>query len=160
MTLRGAGVEVDVRRAGAVLVGVGLVALTVLVVILFVAGVRKNAQVTSLRRHGTAVEVTVSTCRGLLGGSGSNAAGYACLGTFTVDGRRYTEAIPGDTLYPHGATVRAISARGDPALLTTVGVLATEHSSWTVFIVPTILSVVLVLLVAALALRRRRTRAG
>jgi uncharacterized integral membrane protein len=151
MTLRGAGVDVDARRAGRLVVGVCLVALAVLVVVLFVAGANKNAQINNLRRHGAPVEITVTKCIGLLGGSGSNGAGYACTGTYTVGGRRYDEAIPGNALLVTGATVR-----GDPTLVSTVVAVTTERASWRVFIVPTILLIILVLLVGTLVLRRRR----
>ncbi len=157
-TLRGAGVNVDVRRAAHVVVGICVVGLAVLVVLLFVAGVHKNAQITRLRQHGVAVEVTVSGCLGLLGGSGSNPAGYACRGTFTLDGHRYNEAIPGNTLRPPGTKVRAVAASGNPPLLSTAHAVSTERASASVFIVPGILLVVLVFLVGGLVLRRRRTR--
>ncbi len=147
--------EVDARRLGRV-VGVGcLVALAVLAVVLFVAGVHKNAQITSLRQHGVAVVVTVSGCTGLLGGSGSNPVGYACHGTLTMQGHRYDEAIPGDALYPPGARIRAVAAPGDPPLLSTRRAVESEHASWRVFILPVVLAVVLVLLVGAVVLGRR-----
>jgi hypothetical protein len=151
-------VEVDAARAGRVIVGVCIVALAVLVVVLFVAGARKNAQITLLHRHGVPVEVTVSKCLGLLGGSGSNAAGYACQGTYTVDGRRYREAIPGDTLHSPGATIRGVTVRSDPELLSTARIVADEHASARVFVVPTILLVVLLVALGGLALRRRHVR--
>jgi hypothetical protein len=154
-TLRGAGVAVDARRVARFVVGVCLLTLTVLVVVLFLAGTQKNAQITSLRQHGVAVEVTVSGCRGLMGGSGSNLVGYECRGTFTVDGHRYSEAIPGNTFHAPGAKLRSVTVPGDPALLSTVRALATEHPSSRVFVLPTILLVVLALLVGALVLRRQ-----
>jgi hypothetical protein len=158
MTLRGAGVEADVGRVGRVIVGLVLVALAVLVVVLFAAGADKNAQITDLRLHGVGVHITVTECRGLLGGSGSNPAGYACQGTFSFEGHRYTEAIPGDTLYAPGTKLRAVTVPQDPGLVSTPGAVASEHASWRVFILPTILLVVLVLLVGALVLRRRQVR--
>lgn len=142
--LRGAGVgEVDVRRLVRLAVVVCLVALAVVVVLLCVAGARRNAQITNLHRHGVPVEITVSGCLGLLGGSGSNAAGYTCRGTFTVDGRRYNEAIPGNTLYAPGTTVRVVTVPGDPGLISTARSLATEHPSGKVFILPAVLLAVL-----------------
>lgn len=157
-TLRGAGVDVDVRRVGRVVVALCLVALAVLVVVLFVAGVHKNSQINRLRQHGVAVQVTVSGCLGLLGGSGSNPAGYACRGTFTLDGHRYSESIPGNSLRPPGTKVRAVAVSGDPPLLSTAYAVATERASASVFIVPTILLVVLVLLAGALLLRQAKRR--
>jgi len=158
-TLRGAGVDVDVRVAGRVVIGLCVVGLGVLVAALFVAGAHKNAQITNLRRHGVPVNVTVSRCLGLLGGSGSNAAGYACTGTFTLEGHRYSEAIPGDSIRAPGSTVRAVAVPGSPPLLSTAHEVAIEHASFGVFVVPTILLVVLVLLMGVLILRRRRKRA-
>jgi hypothetical protein len=156
-TLRGAGVDVDIRRAGRVAVIVCLVALAVSVVVLFTAGVQKNAQINRLRQHGVPVEVTVSGCLGLLGGSGSNAAGYSCRGSFTLDGRRYSDAIPGNTFYRPQQSVRAITDPDNPALLSTAAIVAGERASWTVFALPGTLLVVLALLVAVV-LRRRRSR--
>jgi len=155
-TLRGAGVDVDVRKIRRVVGGACLVALAVLVAVLFVAGADKNAQITSLRRHGVAVRVTVTGCLGLLGGSGSNAAGYACKGTFTLGGHRYEEAIPGNALHPPGARIRAVAVPGNPPLLSTTRAVESQQASWRVFILPTVLLVVLLLLVGALVLRRRR----
>jgi hypothetical protein len=159
-TLRGAGVDIDVRKAGRVIVGICLVALAVLVVLLFVAGVHKNAQINRLRQHGVPVTVTVSGCLGLLGGSGSNPAGYACQGTFTLDGHRYSESIPGNALRSPGTKVRAVAVSGAPPLLSTVHAVATDRASASVFVVPSILLVTLVVLVGALVFRRRRMRSA
>src|ERR1700722_7778338 len=74
-TLRGAGVDVDPRRALQLVIAVCLVALTVVAVVLLLAGMKKNPQAVSLHNHGVPVPVTVSGCLGLLGGSGSNPAG-------------------------------------------------------------------------------------
>jgi hypothetical protein len=148
----------DVRLVGRVVLGLLLVALAVSVVIFFVAGVHKNSQITQLRQNGVPVQITVSGCLGLLGGSGSNQAGYACRGSFTVDGHRHNEPIPGNTLYPPGTTLRAVTVPGDPALVTTARILATEQTSSKVYILPAVLLVLLILLVGTLLLRRRQLR--
>src|SRR5580704_12583142 len=145
-TLRGAGVQVDVRRAGRVIGALCLVGLAVLAVVLLVAGIHKNAQIDQLRNHGVAVNVTVSGCLGLLGGSGSNAAGYACTGTFTLHGHHYREDIPGNAPRSPGTTVRAVAVPADPPLLDTRHAVATEHASAGVFIVPAVLLALLVVL--------------
>jgi hypothetical protein len=150
---------VDTRAVARIAVGLVLIGLTVLVVVLFVAGAQKNSQITRLHQHGVAVMITSSGCRGLLGGSGSNAAGYACRGSFTLDGRRYNENIPGNTLRPPGTVIRGVSVPGDPALVTTAQILAAEQASWGVYIAPTVLLIVLVglaLLVGAVVRRGRR----
>ncbi len=157
-TLRGAGAGLDTRLVGRVIGALLLVALAAAVVIFFVAGLHKNTQISQLRQHGVPVRFTVSGCMGLLGGSGSNAAGYACRGSFTLDGHRDNEPIPGNSLHPPGTVLRAVAVPGDPALVITVRMLDGEHTSGTVFILPAVLLVVLALLVGALVLRRRRIR--
>ena len=154
--LRGAGVDVDLRRIARVFLVIGLLALAVTAGILFSAGAQKNAQITRLRQHGVPVEITVSGCLGLLGGSGSNAAGYACNGSFTLAGHRYREAIPGNTHYRPGTTVRGVTDPDDPGLLATAAMIAAEHPSGNVFILPAVLSAVFALSVGFVFRRWRR----
>jgi len=155
-TLRGAGVDVDLRRVGRVAGALCLGALAVVAVVLFVAGAQKNAQITRLRQHGVPVVATVTGCLGLLGGSGSNPAGYACTGTYTLHGHRYHEAIPGDGFRAEGSKVRGVADPGDPTLFSTAAAVAAEHASWHVFITPSVLVAVLAVLLAVVGLRRRR----
>ena len=78
-------------------------------------------------------------CLGLLGGSGSNAAGYSCRGTYTLDGQRYyRRAAPGPRLHRPGSTVAAVAVPGDPGprLSPASMVDAPKHSSAGVFVVP------------------------
>ncbi len=159
-TLRGASVEVDPRQVTRVVVALCLAALAAVVVSLFVAGFQQNAQISRLRQQGVPVAVTVTGCRGLLGGSGSNAAGSSCTGTFVLEGRRYSATLPGDTLRAPGTTVRLVTAETDPGLLATAHQVQSEHASWRVFLLPTVLLVLLAGLVAALAVRRRRKQAS
>ena len=159
MSLRGAGVDVDFRRAGRVAVAVLLLAMAAAAAVLLVAGAQKNAQITRLHDHGVGVEVTVTRCIGLMGGSGSNLAGYQCRGTFTINGHRYDEALPGATSPLSGATFRAVADPSDPALLSTRGAVAAEHASWRVFALPVVMLAVMALTVVAWALKRR-SRSG
>jgi hypothetical protein len=106
------------------------------------------------------VTFTVTGCLGLLGGSGSNAAGYSCRGTYTLDGKLYSGVqLPGDSLHRPGSTVAAIAVPGDPALVSPASIVATEHSSAGAFVLPVVLAAILLLLVAMLLLRRRRRQA-
>jgi hypothetical protein len=154
-TLRGASVAVDARVVGGVVVATLLVGLAVASVALFIVGAHRNAQITGLQQHGVPVEDTVSACTGLLGGSGSNPVGYRCWGSFSVDGRRYAEDIPGTALRASGSKIQAIADPDDPGLVSTPSVLASEHASDGVFILPTVLLAVLVGTVVVLLLRRR-----
>ena len=155
-TLRGATVDVDPHRAVQLVLGACLVGLTVAAVVLLVSGIQKNAHTASLQNHGVPVPVTVSGCLGLLGGSGSNAAGYACKGTYTYDGHRYQQAIPGDALLHAGAVIRGVIVPSDPRLLSTPAAVAAQRTSWRVYLAPAILFGILVVASGALLLARRR----
>jgi hypothetical protein len=157
-TLRGARVEVDSRRVARVLGVAVAVAVFALAVALVVVGANKNAQISALRSHGVRVEVTVSSCLGLLGGSGSNQAGYACRGTFRFAGRSYDEAIPGDTDYAPGAQLIVVAASTDPALIGLPSVVAHERTSLSVYVVPAVLLVVLLAWGVVIGRRRGRAR--
>ena len=76
-SLRGAGVDVNGRRVAQVVLGLCLAALAITTAVLFAAGFNKNSQINELQHNGVPVQVTVARCYGLLGGSGSNLAGYS-----------------------------------------------------------------------------------
>ena len=157
--LRGAGAAVDARAAGRVVLALVLLTLGVLVVVFTVVGEHKNAQIDELRDQGVPVTFTVDHCIGLLGGSGSNGAGYACTGSYELGGHRYHEPLPGNASHAPGATVQAVAVPSDPTLVSTAAIVRTDRSSDRVYILPGILFAVLVALVAVvLVLRRRRRR--
>ena len=156
-TLRGASVSVDGRRAAQVVVGLILATLAVLGVVFVVVGIDKNEQINELKGHGVPVTYVVSKCLGLLGGSGSNGAGYACQGSYTIDGRSFFENLPGSSLYAPGDRVKAISVRSDPSLLSTPAILNSESASANVFILPAVLLGLCALLGLAVLLRHRRS---
>jgi hypothetical protein len=158
--LRGAGVSVDGRRVGQVALGIVLATLAVLAIVFTIVGIHTNQQDDRLHDDGVPVTFTVTGCMGLLGGSGSNAAGYACRGTYTLEGHSYSEELPGDSFHRPGSTVAAVAVRGDPALVSPASIVATEHSSASVFVVPAILGIVFLLLVALLLVLRRRRQAA
>ena len=154
--LRGAGVSVDGRRVGQVAIGIVLVTLLVLTIVFTVVGIHTNQQNDRLHNDGVPVTFTVAGCLGLLGGSGSNAAGYSCHGTYTLNGKTYSEQLPGDSFHRPGSTVPSVAVPGDPALVSPASIVATEHSSAGVFVLPIILFVVLLALGAFLLVLRRR----
>jgi hypothetical protein len=157
-SLRGAAVEVDARRVARIATVTLFVALLGVSAALFVAGARKNAQVTALRDHGVAVAVTVTSCRGLLGGSGSNLDGYTCQGTYLVGARRYRQTLPTSVLYAPGTRVALLADADDPALLSTRALVASEHASVRVYLAPSALLAVVLVAVGVLAWRRSRRK--
>ena len=161
VALRGAGVDVDARRFGRLLVLLGVIGLGILVIALFVAAAQRNHQISELRDGGVPVKVTVTTCRGLMGGSGSNAAGNVCTGTYVVDGRSYHVVIPGNTLFTAGTVLKGVTAANDPSVFSTQSIVNGEKPSARVYVLPTVLLVLeLVLIVLVVrSWRRRRDQA-
>jgi hypothetical protein len=157
-TLRGATVSFNPRRLVQVAVGLVLAALAVTAIVLTVAGFHSNDQINRLQTQGQPVTVTVTGCLGLLGGSGSNGAGYACNATYQVDGHVYHEPLPGSTFYRPGAKVAAIAVAGDPALVSPVAIVNSQQASNGVFVAPIVLGVSLFALIALLVLRNRPRR--
>lgn len=159
-TLRGATVSVDARRAGQVVGGLILATLATLGIVFIVVGINKNDQINELKDHGVPVTYVVSKCLGLLGGSGSNGAGYSCQGSYTINGRRVFENLPGSSHHAPGDRVKAISVPSDPTLLSTPAIVDSERASASVFILPAVLLGVGALLGLTVLLRRNRRRAA
>lgn len=157
-TLRGASARVDPRRLVQGTLAVVVATLLVFIVVLTAAGVHTNQQYDELHSEGVPVTVTVTKCLGLLGGTGSNLVGYSCRGSYMLDGHRYEETIPGNSYHHPGATIPAIAVPGNPRLVSPVSLVATQHSSASVFIVPALLTAVLLALVAVVTVRRRSHR--
>lgn len=153
-TLRGAGVEVDARRVARFTGGALVVLLAVLTALLALAGAHKNGAIAALESHGTRTTMTVTGCRGLMGGSGTNLAGYSCSGTLTVGGRTYHDPVPGTADNEPGSTLSVVTDRSDPHLVSTASILAHERPSAKVFILPGVLAAVLIGLLALAAGRR------
>ncbi len=157
-TLRGATVQFDSGRLVQVFLGVVLGTLAVLVVVFAFAGIHSNDQIDRLHSQGERVTVSVTGCLGLLGGSGSNAAGYSCRGTYMLGGQSHEEPLPGSTFYRPGTRIPALAVPGDPALVSPLAVVDMQQSSASVFILPGVLAAVLVAMVALIVWRYRVAR--
>ena len=131
--------------------------LAVVVTVSFISAVNDNARIDRLKSHGVSVIVTVTNCVGNIGGSGSNAAGYTCRGEYHVHGVAYHEVIGSKaTLSAPGRKVRGVA---DPARLSTVelaSAVASSSASPSVYVVPSLLTLLFAVSVF-LVLRRRRT---
>jgi hypothetical protein len=156
--IRGAGgVEVRGGTVARVIVGICLTALAILVILVSLETVRQHSRYSRLQRSGVAVDVTVTGCLGLASGTGITVAGYTCKGTFLLDGHRYTDVIGGTSqLYQPGQRIRAVADPARPAVLATPESVARTHWSWTAFVTPVGLLVLLALLVALAGWRFRR----
>jgi hypothetical protein len=160
-TLRGATVDFDLRKTARVVVGICLATPVVLAAVFLVAGIHTNSQINRLHSEGRPVTVTVTHCTGLMGGTGSQGAGFSCTGSYVVDGTRYLQTIPGTAVFhPSGSTFQGVVVPSDPKLLSTPAQVDAQHASARVFILPAVLLVVALVWGGALLLRYRRRMAG
>jgi hypothetical protein len=152
---------INSKKVAQVVVALAMIALAALSIGLYAAGANKNSQIHSLQQHGRTMSVKVAGCEGLLGGSGSNAAGYQCNVSFTLAGHRYVENMPGNVLRRPGNEIQAVVVPSDPALINTPGAVRAEHASGRVFILPTLLLLVFLMCAGMLLLQRksRKSRA-
>lgn len=153
--LRGAGVDVDVARVGYVAAVLGLAAVIAVAGVLLAAGIKKNAQIDSLKTNAAPVELTVTSCLALIGGTGQAPAGFECTGTYAYQGHHYTEGVPGSANLPFGSIVHGIVASHDPALFSTAQTVGSEHSSVARILLPAVVLAVAVALLILIVTRRR-----
>jgi hypothetical protein len=156
--LRGAqGASVG-GRVWSVVGVVALAALAVVIAISFGSAHNDNARIERMKDHGLTVNVTVTSCVGNLGGSGSNGASYTCAGTYAVRGVTYRETIDSlSTFVATGTTVRAVADPSRPSSVELAAAVATSRASNDRYVVPSLLALAWVaLVVAAWRLRQRR----
>jgi hypothetical protein len=154
---RGAtGVIVSPRRVAWVLTVASVAVLAFLVVALIVSAFAERSRASSLRHVGVPVEATVTRCIGRASGTGITTIGYTCRAAFTMAGERHEAVLGGSSaLLAPGEIVRAVADPNDPSVLASAGSVAGSTSSWTVFIAPASLWLVLagVVVIAARRLR-------
>jgi hypothetical protein len=149
----GSSVRIDGRRLAALLKLLALLILAALTVIFTLIGIHHNSRATSLKKRGVPVAVTVTGCVALASGTGITQAGFNCKGTYTLAGKQYHEPIGGNAeLLPVGQKLAGVAVRDQPAVLYTASSVAKMHSTWTVYVIP---GVLLVVLVGTELLRRR-----
>jgi hypothetical protein len=158
-SLRGAEPQRISRRFWIVFGALVLTSFSLIVVVSFVSAANDNARIDRLKTHGVAVVVTVTNCVGNIGGSGSNAAGYTCHGSYRVDGIRYQEIIGSKTtLSTAGTHLRAVADPLHPGTIELASAIAKSSSSSTVYVIPGVLALVLATLTVALLWRQRSRR--
>jgi hypothetical protein len=115
-------------------VGIGLLGLLAATVILAIAAYDQNNHRTELKRHGVAVQATVTGCLGLASGSGATIYSYSCRARYDLQGRTYEAVIKGtNSLYPVGQTLSAVAVPGRPSLLSTSAAARKESATWTAY---------------------------
>lgn len=158
--LRGAAAQrIDVRFwrfAGTAVLAI----FAVIVIVSFISAANDNSRIERLKSHGVSVVVTVTSCVGNIGGSGSNAAGYTCYGTYHVEGVRYHENIGSRaTMSTTGTRLRGVADPQRPSTIELASTLAKSSTSLSVYVVPSLLAL-LVLGLSLVFYRRLSHRRG
>jgi hypothetical protein len=158
--IRGGGGVMDPRRLFRVLVGSAIVALAVLIAVLALEAAHKNSRIDALQRRGVPVDVTVTSCFGILSGTGITVTTFQCSGSYDVAGQTYHAVIAGSDLnHKAGDVVQAVADPKHPTSISLASSLVNAHSSWRPYIAPTILFVVLLMLIAGALWWSRRNSA-
>jgi hypothetical protein len=127
------------------------------VVVGFVSAAHDNARIERLKSRGVPVVVTVTNCVGNIGGSGSNASGYTCHGSYRIDGDQYREVIGSkSTLSSVGSKVQGVADPARPSTVELASAVARSSTSTSVYVVPILLALLFVAL-TLLFLRRLRS---
>ena len=157
--LRGADAPAVSGRFWLLAAGAALAIAAVAITVSVLSAVNDNARITRLHHAGIPVSVTVTSCIGNLGGSGSNAANYTCRGSYSVAGSHYVETISSLTTFTSPG--RHVAAVVDPAhhgSLTLASALATTQASSARYLIPAAMSLVWLVIAAGYLwwLARRR----
>jgi hypothetical protein len=135
-----------------------IVVLASIVTVSFISAANDNARIDRLKSHGVPVVVTVTGCVGNIGGSGSNAAGYTCRGEYRVNGVHYHEVIGSKNSSSNvGSRVRAVADPAQPSTIELATALARSSASASVYVVPGLLALLLVVLALVLVRRQKLT---
>ncbi len=158
--IRGGGGVVDPRRLFRVVVGLAIGLVAVLVVVLAIQAVHKNARIDGLQRRGVPVDVTVTDCLGILSGTGVTVAYFQCSGSFELGGHSYHAVIDGSHInHQAGDVVQAVADPKHPTSISLASSLVSAHSSWRAFIGAGVLFVLLLLMIAGVWWWSRRNSA-
>lgn len=140
--------------------GALLLALFALIIIVsLISATNDNARIERLKDHGVAVAVTVTSCVGDIGGSGSNAAGYTCHGSYRLHGVHYREIIGSKTTQSRpGTVVRAVADPAHPSTIELASRVHASSASTSVYVVPGLLALFLFVLLPVFVRRWRASQ--
>ncbi len=159
VALRGPQAQRIDRRFWSVAGALLLAAFAAVVVVSFISAVNDNARIDRMKNHGISVVVTVTSCVGDIGGSGSNAAGYTCRGSYRVHGVHYEEVIASKSTWSDtGTNVRGVADPSRPSTVELASAVATSSSSDSTYVIPGLLALLCVVLSATTLLRRSSIR--
>ena len=136
-----------------------LTAFAVVIIVSFISATNDNSRIHRLKTRGVSVVVTVTNCVGNIGGSGSNASGYTCHGSYLVKGANYQEVIGSkSTLSSVGSKVQGIADPAHPSTIELASAVARSSTSPSVYVVPSVLALFFIALTLIFFRRLRTSR--
>jgi hypothetical protein len=161
VSLRGASPVSVGRRFWLIAGAIVLVIFAVVLAISFVSVSRDNARIDRLKTNGVHVRVTITNCAGNVGGSGSNGAGYACHGEYTVGATTYHELIGSMTTFAAtGTHVRGVADPLHHGTVVLASAIKESKISNETYVAPVLLTMLLVALLLAYFRTARRRAPG
>ena len=155
----GATVSVSWTRVLTWTAGICLVSMAAVTIGLTVAAADNTSRLQRLKRHGTPVTARVTSCLGILSGTGVTVVGFRCSALFAVAGAEHTEDIhDSNTNLAPGTPVPCYVLADEPATLTLASAVDHQAPRWHAFVAPIVLGAITVIgtVLAVLFLRRPR----
>ena len=157
-SLRGAPVAGDGRRLGRIVAWVLVAGIIIIGVVMVGAKVVDNDRAVRLHSSGIPVSARVTYCLGQLGGSGTNAVGFACKATYKVAGTTYNEPVGGmSTFAPPGSTMAGVVDPQNHTVLVTKASASSTTSTTAGLLFPVLVIVAGIVLAGILLVTRRRS---
>ncbi len=160
-SLRGPEVAPPTRKLGIwLLFGCAVILIGVSVATLATA-IGNASHVSRMKSQGVHVPATVTTCRGNLGGSGSNLASYTCYATYSARGQRYESVVGGlNTFTATGTHVSVVADPEDLAAIETTLLASSAESGPMTFAIPVLLFLLGIGCVVLVIVKSRTGEAG
>ena len=156
-SLRGARVAGDGRRLGRIVAWVLVAGMIVLGVVMVGAKIADNDRAVRLHTSGIPVSARVTYCLGQLGGSGTNAVGFACKATYKVADTTYNEPVGGMSTFARpGSTVAGVVDPQNHTVLVTKASASSTTSTTAGLLFPALVILAGVVLAGILLATRRR----
>jgi len=124
-----------------------------------ITSMNNASRIERLRTHGISVEARITNCSGLIGGSGSNSAGYTCTASYRIGTETFHSVVGGlSTFQPTGTSTSVVADPNNHGAIELASVAKSDQFSITSVILPAVLALLFFGDVAWQILRRRRRK--
>jgi hypothetical protein len=154
----GAGFAVSGRTVARWCAAVLLASLLATTAVLFSSAAHESSLRSTLQRRGVPVSATVTSCVGIVGGTGVTATSFQCRAAVVVGGHRYVDSLRGTSAqYDRGQAVPAVVDPRHLSVLFTATSVAGSQSTGHSYVSAIVWLAVTIAFAVALALWWRKT---